>query len=189
MHSSILIACIPSRMYTCASWAVPKRKSAGKQAKQYHLSVATWTHSTAPEVRPFPWNCGSSVDVRQFLVLRQHLLDFRAKFKWHSIESFFLFEYNGMQCGPSSLTFLSNILLPSSGFGAFHGLQNEDSMCVRNVDGLIRKYTLHSIRLYFSRLSLGYLEPRYSKPGKIWGFHCGDYEELRLLGCYAAWLW
>jgi hypothetical protein len=23
---------------------------------------------------------------------------------------------------------------------------------------------------------------------KIWGFHGGDYEELRLLGCYAMWL-
>jgi hypothetical protein len=23
---------------------------------------------------------------------------------------------------------------------------------------------------------------------KIWGFHGGDYEEWRLLGCYAAWL-
>jgi hypothetical protein len=24
--------------------------------------------------------------------------------------------------------------------------------------------------------------------GKIWGFHGGDYEECRLLGCYAVWL-
>jgi hypothetical protein len=23
---------------------------------------------------------------------------------------------------------------------------------------------------------------------KIWGFHGGDYEEWRLLGCYAVWL-
>jgi hypothetical protein len=23
---------------------------------------------------------------------------------------------------------------------------------------------------------------------KIWGFHGGDYEELRLLGCYTVWL-
>jgi hypothetical protein len=23
---------------------------------------------------------------------------------------------------------------------------------------------------------------------KIWGFHRGDYEECRLLGCYAVWL-
>jgi hypothetical protein len=23
---------------------------------------------------------------------------------------------------------------------------------------------------------------------KIWGFHGGDYEECRLLGCYAVWL-
>jgi hypothetical protein len=23
---------------------------------------------------------------------------------------------------------------------------------------------------------------------KIWGFHCSDYEEWRLLGCYAMWL-
>jgi hypothetical protein len=38
-------------------------------------------------------------------------------------------------------------------------------------------YTLHSA-LFSNTISLC----------KIWGFHGGDYEEYRLLGCYAVWL-
>jgi hypothetical protein len=32
------------------------------------------------------------------------------------------------------------------------------------------------------------LVPTTSYLFKIWGFHGGDYEECRLLGCYAVWL-
>jgi hypothetical protein len=34
----------------------------------------------------------------------------------------------------------------------------------------------------------GFRLPEGAKIRKIWGFHCGDYEECRLLGCYAVWL-
>jgi hypothetical protein len=51
-----------------------------------------------------------------------------------------------------------------------------------------------SVLCSYSRLVLPYralFQIPYQKCGctcKIWGFHCGDYEEWHLLGCYAVWL-
>jgi hypothetical protein len=40
-------------------------------------------------------------------------------------------------------------------------------------------YFFHSCTTFFIQLHIF---------SKIWGFHCGDYEERRLLGCYAVWI-
>jgi hypothetical protein len=64
-------------------------------------------------------------------------------------------------------------------FNSYFALHNFWSKWLLQIYGeIVRRYDVKSELRH----------KRYIKLCKIWGFHGGDYEEWRLLRCYAVWL-